>query len=75
VRTRQPGSSAVVLVREGSSTISDLDLLGAGGKNVIYARLRGTLNPELPKALRDAFQSRGPDGRRDELLRDLTRQR
>jgi hypothetical protein len=30
VRTRQPGSSAVVLVREGSSSISDLALLGAG---------------------------------------------
>jgi hypothetical protein len=74
VRTRQPGSSAVVLVREGSSSISDLVLLGAGGKNAIYARLRGTLSPELPKALGDAFQSRGPDGLRDELLRDLTRQ-
>jgi enoyl-CoA hydratase/carnithine racemase len=75
VRTRQPGSSTVVLVREGSSTISDLVLLGAGGKSAIYARLRGTLSPELPKALEVAFQSRGPDGLRDELLRDLTRQR
>jgi hypothetical protein len=75
VRTRQPGSSAVVLVREGGSTISDLVLLGAGGKSAIYARLRGTLSPELPKALGEAFQSRGPDGLRDELLRDLTRQR
>jgi hypothetical protein len=28
----------------------------------------------VPKALGEAFQSRDPDGLRDELLRDLTRQ-
>jgi hypothetical protein len=75
VRTRQPKGSALVLVRQGSSSIDDLVLLGAGGSSAIYARLRGTLSPELPKALGDAFQSRGPEGLRDELLRDLTRPR
>jgi hypothetical protein len=75
VRTRQPGRSALVLVREGSSTIDDLVLLGAGESTAIYARLRGTLSPDLPRALGDVFQARGPEGLRDELVREVTRQR
>ena len=75
VRTRQPGRSALVLVREGGSTIDDLVLVGAGSSNAIYARLRGTLSPELPRALGNAFESRGPEGLRDELVREVTRQR
>jgi hypothetical protein len=75
VRTRQPGRSALILVREGRATLDDLVLLGAAESSAIYARLRGTLSPELPRALGDAFQSRGPEGLRDELLREVTRQR
>jgi hypothetical protein len=75
VRTRQPGRSALELVREGGSTIEDLVLLGTESSSAIYARLRGTLSPELPRALGDAFQSRGPDGLQDELVREVTRQR
>jgi len=62
-------------VREGSATIDDLVLLGAAESSAIYARLRGTLSPELPRALGDAFQNRGPEGLRDELVREVTRQR
>ncbi len=75
VRARQPGYSVLVLVREGRATIDDLVLLGAGGSSAIYARLRGTLSPDLPRALGDAFQSRGPEGLRDELVGELTRPR
>lgn len=75
IRTRQPGRSVVVLVREGRAALDDLVLLGATESNAIYARLRGTLSPELPRALGDAFQSRGPDGLRDELVREITRPR
>jgi hypothetical protein len=75
VRTRGPGRSAVVLVREGRPTIDDLVLLGAGESTAIYARLRGTLNPDLPRALGNAFENRGPEGLRDELVRDVTGQR
>lgn len=75
VRTRGPGRSALILVREGQSTIDDLVLLGAGESTAIYARLRGTLSPDLPRALGDAFQDRGPEGLRDELVREVTRQR
>jgi hypothetical protein len=75
VRTRGPGRSALVLVREGQATIDDLVLLGAGESTAIYARLRGTLSPELPRALGDAFQARGPEGLRDELVQEVTRQR
>ncbi len=74
VRTRQPGRSALVLVREGRATVDDLVVLGAAESGAIYARLRGTLNPELPRALGDVFQSRGPEGLRDELVRGVTRQ-
>ena len=75
VRARQPGRSALVLAREGRTTINDLVLLGTGGSSAIYARLRGTLSPELPRALGAAFESRGPEGLRDELVGKLTRQR
>jgi len=75
VRARQPGRSALVLVRGGGATVDDLVLLGTAGSSAIYARLRGTLSPELPRALGDAFQSRGPEGLRDELVGELTRQR
>jgi hypothetical protein len=75
IRTRRPGRSVVVLVREGRTALDDLVLLGATESNAIYARLRGTLSPELPRALGDAFQSRGPDGLRDELVREITQPR
>jgi hypothetical protein len=75
VRARQPGRSALVLVREGGEAITDLVLLGAGESGAIYARLRGTLSRELPRALGEAFQRRGPEGLRDELLGELTRRR
>jgi hypothetical protein len=74
VRTRQPGRSALVLVRGGGATIDDLVLLGATESSAIYARLRGTLSPDLPRALGDAFQNRGPEGLRDELVREVIRQ-
>ena len=75
VRTREPGRSALILVREGQATIDDLVLLGAGESTAIYVRLRGTLSPELPRALGDAFQARGPEGLRDQLIQEATRQR
>ena len=75
VRTRSPGRSALILVRPGGAAIDELVLLGAADSGAIYARLRGTLSPELPRALGDAFQSRGPDGLRDELVREVTRSR
>ena len=75
VRTRAPGRSAVVLVREGRTSIDDLVLLGAGESTALYARLRGTLNQDLPRALGEAFLDRGPDGLRDELVREVTGQR
>lgn len=75
VRARQPGRSTLVLVREGGGAIDDLVLLGAAGSSAIYARLRGTLSPDLPRALGDAFQTRGPEGLRDELVGEVIRQR
>jgi len=52
-----------------------LVLLGAGESTAIYVRLRGALNPELPRALGAAFQERGPEGLRDELVGEVTRRR
>jgi hypothetical protein len=75
IRTRQPGRSVVVLVRESRAALDDLVLLGASESKAIYARLRGTLSPELPRALGDAFQNRGPEGLRDELVREITQSR
>lgn len=68
LRFAKEGRSGVVLVRAPGESIGDLVLLAAGEKNVLYARLQGTLSPELPAALGEAIQSGGTEAVQRELM-------
>lgn len=67
LRVAKEGRSGVVLVRASGEAIGDLVLLAAGEKNALYARLRGTLSPELPAALGEALESGGTEAVQREL--------
>ena len=69
VKTRDGARSALVLVRgEQGDTIGDLVLVAGGDRQVLYARLRGTLSRRLPEALAEAVRTGGTEGVKDELM-------
>lgn len=69
VKTRDGARSALVLVRGGrDDSIGDLVLVAAGEKQVLYARLKGRLNRQLPEALADAVKTGGTEGVKDALI-------
>lgn len=78
VRAVDGRRSGLVLVRQGTiprwsgrgvrSSIGDLVIVASGPERVVYARLRGGLDPELPTALGELLRTGGPD----ELRRVLT---
>jgi hypothetical protein len=69
VKTRDGARSALVLVRGGQAdTIGDLVLVAGGEKQVLYARLKGTLSRKLPEALAEAVRTGGTEGVRNELM-------
>ena len=61
LRAHNESKSAMVLIRPNGADIGDLVVVGAGPAKVIYARLRGALNPELPVELGRVLQEGGPD--------------
>lgn len=61
IRAHNDSKSAMVLIRPSGAEIGDLVVVGAGPAKVIYARLRGALNPELPVELSRVLQDGGPD--------------
>ena len=67
LRFAKQGRSGVVLVRASGEAIGDLVLVTAGEKDVLYARLRGTLSKELPAALGEAVQTGGIEAVQREL--------
>jgi len=71
VRYKQGGRSALVMIRGGKDSIRDLALVVAGGREVVYGRLRGRLPATLPEAIRDSVARRGPTPVKEQLL-DLT---
>jgi hypothetical protein len=69
VKTRDGARTAMVLVRGGQGdAIGDLVLVAGGEKQVLYARLKGTLSPKLPEALAEAVRTGGTEGVRNELM-------
>jgi hypothetical protein len=69
MRSRDGERSVLVLVRgEHGDTIGDLVLVSGGERQVLYARLRGTLSRSLPEALARAAAGGDTDAVRDELL-------
>jgi len=61
LRAHNPQRSGMVLIRPKGESIGDLVVVGAGPRKVVYARLRGKLNPDLPAALGEVLQDGGPD--------------
>lgn len=68
LRVTDEKHSGMVLVKPKSDAIGDLVVIGAGAKKVVYARLTGTLDPDLPQGLADVLRDGGPD----EVQRVLT---
>ena len=60
--------SGMVLIQPTSDAVGDLVVLGAGPRKVLYARLTGSLDPKLPRALGEVLREGGPD----EMQRVLT---
>jgi len=69
VRAHDERRSFMILVRSTGETsgsdpkeyIGDLVVVGAGAKRVVYGRLKGSLNPELPSRLSEIFERGGPE--------------
>lgn len=51
VRSKTEKASTLVLVRQSRNAIADLVLVAADKKQVLYARLAGSLSRDLPQAL------------------------
>ncbi len=78
IRLHNESRSGMVLVRGGSSLlgtsdtkarIADLVVVGSGSHQVVYARLWGSLDPDLPTALGDVLREDGAEGVRSVLSR------
>lgn len=52
--------SGLVLIKPRGERIGDLVVIGAGREQVVYARLTGDLDPDLPGALGDVLRAGGP---------------
>ena len=51
--------SGLVLIQPRGERIGDLVVIGAGREQVLYARLTGNLDPDLPSTLGDMLRSGG----------------
>lgn len=80
VKLHDESRSGMVLVRGTTRTnefgeevprLADLVVMGSGPSQVVYARLRGQLDPELPQALGQVIREDGAEGLR-RLLNALT---
>ena len=61
VRMHNPQRSGLVLIQPRRGAIGDLVVVGAGPNKVVYARLQGALDRELPGRLGDVLREGGPD--------------
>lgn len=68
LKFREGTRSALVLVRTDGKTIGDLVLVAGDAGRVLYARIQGSLSPDLPAALGRTVRSDGPDAAQRELL-------
>ncbi|GAB4373459.1 MAG: hypothetical protein Kow0062_10550 [Acidobacteriota bacterium] len=76
VRLVDERRSGTVLIRAGRrwraaasapSPLRELVVVGSGRRQVVYARLWGSLDPRVPEALGDVLREQGPEGIRRAL--------
>ena len=68
VQAREADRSFMVLVRTNGETLADLVLVAESGRQVLYGRLKGKLDRNLPSALERALKVSGFDGLKEHLL-------
>jgi hypothetical protein len=68
VRFRDARSSALVVIQPAGDRIGELVLVGSGRNQVLYARLKGLLDPSLPEALGNSVVTQGPAATKDALV-------
>ena len=78
LRLHDETRSGMVLVRgstrasadgTGQARVADLVVVGSGAEQVVYARLWGSLDPDLPSALGNVLRDEGTEGIRGLLSR------
>lgn len=60
IRAHDQKRSGMVLIKPKGGMVGDLVVVGADPERVLYARLKGTLSPELPAELGNVLQEGGP---------------
>jgi|WetSurMetagenome_2_1015567.scaffolds.fasta_scaffold53488_2 hypothetical protein len=73
IKTRDGQRSFTVFVRTNGETLGDLVLVAEGEQQVLYGRLKGKLDRNLPSVLERALRGTGLKGLKDQLL-DATRE-
>jgi hypothetical protein len=73
IKTRDGQRSFTVFVRTNGETLGDLVLVAEGEQQVLYCRLKGKLDRNLPSVLERALRGTGLKGLKDQLL-DATRE-
>ena len=61
LRTHGENRSGMLLLRPKGEDVGDLVVVGAGRKKVVYGRLRGRLDPDLPAAIGEVLEQGDPD--------------
>ncbi len=61
LRMHDQKRSGMVLIKPKDDGVGDLVVVGAGPGQVLYARLKGTLDPQLPAELGSVLREGGPD--------------
>lgn len=68
IQARDGDRSFMVLVRTNGETLGDLVLVAENGNQVLYGRLKGKLDRNLPTALERAMKVSGFEGLKEHLL-------
>lgn len=68
IETQEGELSLMVLVRTNGKTLGDLVLVAQGRDQVLYGRLKGRLDPNLPTALQKVLRATGLQGLKERIL-------
>ena len=72
IKTRDQRRSLTIFVRTNGETLGDLVIIAEGEQQVLYGRLKGKLDRNLPSALERTLRATGLQGLKEHIL-DATR--